>query len=312
MPYPMKPTLVIVSGGDAVSPFTTPDGGCARGLSAGNTDTFLREELIAAGYDVYTAPAMNVPGVVAEPDPASFGAFGDCPITLPAELTIQSTGDIDEAGTCLARFISYLHDKYGVQDLVLVAHSNGGLYSVSATRQLIEQTAPVKVRALVTLGTPWTGTVPLRVLAGEVPESEIAGDPRATALLEGMREEMRTGGEPVLGRQDTYAYLRGDEGWLARQAGVLDGVPTLLIGGSALTREGGAPDVWPFDGLVSAHAATGQLVDENVIPMRETGVYPLVHSIFIADQLGMPWEMGMTWNPDVLARVVAFLARIGS
>ncbi len=50
--------VVIVSGGDAVSPFTTPQQACASGLAAGNTDTALRQHLLDAGYVVYTSPAM--------------------------------------------------------------------------------------------------------------------------------------------------------------------------------------------------------------------------------------------------------------
>lgn len=72
-------TVVIVSGGDAVSPFTTTTQGCGRGLSAGNTDTALREALIEVGMTVFTAPAMNSRTAVQEPDPDDFGAFGDCP-----------------------------------------------------------------------------------------------------------------------------------------------------------------------------------------------------------------------------------------
>ena len=41
---PPGAAVVIVSGGDAVSPFTTPDQACATGLAAGNTDTAIREQ----------------------------------------------------------------------------------------------------------------------------------------------------------------------------------------------------------------------------------------------------------------------------
>ena len=53
--------VVIMSGGGAVSPFTTPTQACSSDdgfLEAGNTDTALRESLLAAGKQVYTAPAM--------------------------------------------------------------------------------------------------------------------------------------------------------------------------------------------------------------------------------------------------------------
>ena len=49
--------VVIVSGGAAVSPFTTPTQACGSGLAAGNTDTALREALLKAGHQVFTSPA---------------------------------------------------------------------------------------------------------------------------------------------------------------------------------------------------------------------------------------------------------------
>jgi hypothetical protein len=71
---PQGAAVVIVSGGDAVSPFTTNDQACATGLAAGNTDTAIREFLIGKGYTVYTSPAMNGRGQVT--DQQGFGAFG--------------------------------------------------------------------------------------------------------------------------------------------------------------------------------------------------------------------------------------------
>ncbi len=70
--------VVIVSGGDATSPFTTPDQACATGLAAGNTDTAIREYLLKQGYNVYTSPAMAGRGQVV--DQTGFGPFGVCPI----------------------------------------------------------------------------------------------------------------------------------------------------------------------------------------------------------------------------------------
>jgi hypothetical protein len=93
--------VVIMSGGGAISPFTTPTQACSdeEGFySAGNTDTALRDYLLAQGKQVYTAPATYPWGTVADPDPTSFGPFKDCPIVLPESITVMSTGDIDAAG----------------------------------------------------------------------------------------------------------------------------------------------------------------------------------------------------------------------
>ncbi len=105
--------VVIMSGGDAVSPFTTPDHACGRGLAAGNTDTALREFLLAHGHQVFTAPAQNGRGVVRDTDPGSLSSFGDQPEVLGEQHTVSSDGDIDLAG-----------------------HSNGGLFARSAIRTM--------------------------------------------------------------------------------------------------------------------------------------------------------------------------------
>ncbi len=300
--------VVIVSGGDAVSPFTTPGEACASGLAAGNTDTALREALLAAGHEVYTAPAMNARGPVQEPDPTSFGAFGDCPPQLPAHMTIVSTGDIDNAGEHLARFIQHLHDAYGITEVDFVGHSNGGLFARAAIRVLTEIGAPVKATSLVTLGTPWMGGNPLRIIAGEVPESECQGQESCLAFVEAMRQTKSLG----LVEQDTYGYLLGDDGWNAAQAGVLDDVPTLLIGGTFLDADGGDPEFWPNDGLVSEYSALAKGVGDEVLPQRSCASFPLLHSIYIAEMLDEEWQVGMTWNTEVLETVAGFLADVGA
>jgi hypothetical protein len=55
-------TVVLVSGGDTQTPFTTPTEACRAGKAAGDTWTALRAALLADGYAVFTAPAMNGPG----------------------------------------------------------------------------------------------------------------------------------------------------------------------------------------------------------------------------------------------------------
>ena len=133
--------VVIVSGGDAVSPFTTGDDACRSGLAAGNTDTALRENLLAAGHTVYTSPAMAGRGPVT--DQGGFGAFGDCPITLPDIMTVDSTASIELAGEHLARFLTYLHDTRGVDVVDVVGHSMGGLYLRAAFRVLQSLGSPI-------------------------------------------------------------------------------------------------------------------------------------------------------------------------
>lgn len=186
---PAKRAVVIVSGGAAVSPFTTPDQACASGLAAGNTDTALREDLLAHGHEVYTSPAMAGRGPVA--DQAGFGAFGDCPVTLPENMTVDSTGSIDLAGEHLARFLTFLHDTRDIEQVDVVAHSMGGLYSRTAYRVLQGLGSPVRVTSLTTIGTPWQGSY-LSDYANDItPMSDCLGDDFCERAMTGMREEAR-------------------------------------------------------------------------------------------------------------------------
>lgn len=182
-PATSERVVVIVSGGDAVSPFTTPTAACATGLPAGNTDTALRTALLESGHIVYTAPAMNARTEVQEPDPTSFGAFGDSPQVLPAFMTIVSNGDIDNAGEHLAHFVDYLHQNHNVAQIDWVTHSNGGLFARAATRILQATSSPVEVTSLTTLGTPWMGANPMRIIYGEVPESECRDEGSTLGIL---------------------------------------------------------------------------------------------------------------------------------
>ena len=74
--------------------------------------------------------------------------------------------------------------------------------------------------------------------------------------------------------------------------------------------DGGDPELWPNDGLVSDYSALATGVGPDVLPLRQTASYPLVHSIFVADMLGLDWQHGMTWNNQVLADVEAFLKSV--
>src|SRR5690606_31650214 len=88
--------VVLVSGGAAVTPFTTPDAAAAVGQPAGNTLTALRAHLLAGGHAVYTAPARLGAGAVRED--TGWEGFQDVPEVLPASMTINAVGGIDEAG----------------------------------------------------------------------------------------------------------------------------------------------------------------------------------------------------------------------
>jgi triacylglycerol lipase len=305
----MSRAVVLMSGGDAVSPFTTPESACASGLAAGNTDTRLREYLLGRGHQVFTAPAQNGRGVVVDPGPSSFGAFGDQPEVLGEQFTVNSDGDIDLAGEHLARFVTLLNERFGVDEVDFVAHSNGGLYSRSAIRTMGLLGMPVRTRSLTTLGTPWMGTFPLRWAYGEIPDSALMGQEFATTFAAEFKARVGEG-DLGLAPENTYHYLVGTGRWNEFQIGVLDDIPVYTVGGTFFQAEGGDPELWPNDGLVTRFSALAQGLPGEVAPRQTTASFPVTHSIFISDLVGQPWETGMTWNPDVLASVGDFLDEV--
>lgn len=297
-PQPAARAVVVVSGGNATSPFTTPERACASGLAAGNTDTALRQDLLDHGYQVFTSPAMAGRGPVVDQD--GFGAFGDCPITLPEIMTVNSTGSIDTAGEHLARFFTYLRDNHGISELDVVGHSMGGLYSRAAIRVLQSLGSPIRIRSLTTIGTPWQGTYLSDYAHGVTPKSACLGDRFCEAAMDDMKAEIDrlVAGS---GREVNQAYLMGPGGWNEYQAGVLDDIPVTLIAGNrfAAPSAPASPSVWPNDGIVAESSALAVDVSERVLPNRRCHTFDDTHSIFVSDAAGLPWETGLTWDPRV-------------
>ncbi|PRC43661.1 hypothetical protein C6A85_000000104195 [Mycobacterium sp. ITM-2017-0098] len=299
-PPPDGRAVVIVSGGDATSPFATPEAACASGLAAGNTDTGLRQYLLDRGYTVFTSPALAGRGPVV--DQGGFGAFGDCPITLPENMTVNSTGSIDTAGEHLARFFTYLHDHYDVTDIDVVGHSMGGLYSRAAFRVLQSLGSPIRIRSLTTLGTPWQGSYLSDYANGITPKSDCLGDRFCETAMDGMHAEVQRlmAGS---GREVNQAFLMGPDGWNEYQAGVLDRIPVVLIGGNRFSAPAGTaanPSVWPNDGIVATWSALATDISDRVLPHRQCFTFEDTHSIYVSNEAGLPWETGLTWDPRVL------------
>lgn len=314
--------VVIVSGGGARTPFTTPTEACsdAEGfLSAGNTATGLRDYLLAQGKQVYTAPVMEKFGPVADPPADSFEPFKDCPITLPETLTIMSAADIGWGGERLARFVRYLHDVYGVTDVDFVGHSNGGLWSRAATWVMKNTEAPVTVRSVTTLGTPHDGSIEGRFGNGEIGKDACAGSGFCLAFNDWW-VQYADAGDKGINREDTTKFLDGPDGWNTAQAGALDTIPVTLLAGTIFEAPGGDPTVWPYDGVVSRYSGWAADVSDEVMPWRTCWSGPLTHSIFLSDaynvwaknaggsgpltpQPPLDWQTALTWNTQALARV---------
>lgn len=293
--------VVIVSGGDATSPFTTRDQACTTGLAAGNTDTAMREYLLKQGYTVYTSPALAGRGQVT--DQTGFGPFGTCPVTLPENMTVNSTASIDTAGEHLARFLTWLHTDKGVNEVDLIGHSMGGLYSRAAIRVLVSTNSPVKIRSLTTVGTPWQGSYLSDYANDALPLSDCLGDKLCEEAMKGMKAEvlrLLSGS----GREVNQAYLmglKGADGWNQFQAGVLDRIPVVLIAGNKFTQPGQPnPAVWPNDGLVAARSALATDVGDPVLPHRRCYTFDDTHSIFVSNAAALDWKTALTWDPRVL------------
>jgi hypothetical protein len=161
---------------------------------------------------------------------------------------------------------------------------------------------PVRPRSLITLGTPWMGSFPLRWAYGEVPDSALMGQEFATKIAQGSKERIAQG-DMGLAQENTYHYMVGTGRWNEYQKGVLDDIPVFTVGGTYFTAEGGDPELWPNDGIVTEFSAHGTGLPASVAPRHQHASFPVTHSIFVSNLLGLPWETGMTWNPEVLASV---------
>ena len=143
--------VVLVSGFDTVTPFTTPDPACSgkegRAWSpAGGVAATLR----ANGYAVFTAPVRQgdgTAGIACAPGTA----------VPPPSTYINSNGDVNANGAALGGLLAFLKTNYGITTVDLVGHSDGGLWSRSAITQQSNYPG-VTIDSLTTLGTPHTGS----------------------------------------------------------------------------------------------------------------------------------------------------------
>lgn len=292
----MAEAVVLVSGGAAVTPFTDPDRAAGSGLAAGNTLTALRAHLLDRGARVFTAPARLGVGEVRED--AGWQGFGDVPLVLPAELTVNAVGTIDDGGSRLAAFLRWLGVEYGITDVDLVAHSMGGLFSRAAIREL--HGAGPAVRRLVTLGTPWDGSLLGDVLSADISIADAHGDPATTQILERSRSYAAENSQGAAD-QVSHRFLKG---WNATQAGVLDTVAVTAVGAGRFRAASEPGLLWPHDGLVGQRSARADEVPPAVLPrVVRHSADDDVHSIFFADAFELPWERALTWDPEVFAIV---------
>lgn len=292
-----KRVAVMVSGVGSISPFTTPTQGCETGLSAGSTDAYVRDYLLAEGIDVYTAPvALGPTQVPASATEEEGGPYGDCPAQLSADLTIDSIGSVFTGGENLAKFVGYLNEEFGVTEVDLIAHSLGGIFTRNAIKNLQDSDSPVTVRSLTTLGSPWEP-----VMLANPPY-----DPPAACDGNEFCEEILAQLIAIESVRQTVEFFQPEsfDAWTAEQAGVLDDIPVTLVAGTYFTKPNGRPDKWPNDGYVQYSAATARSVSDDILPIRACFSEPFTHSAYTSAMLGEAPETGITWN-DQTGLIVA-------
>lgn len=301
--------VVLVSGLATQTPFTTPADACGAGPSAGDSMSAIRDALVSAGYEVFTAPAQPGPGPVVVADAPGPLVSTDCPLQPAADLTIDTTASIDAGGQHLAAFTDYLRDQYGVAEVDFVGYSMGGLWSRAAIGDLREEGVRVHPTSLVSIGTPWTGTYPADFAEGTLPLTACGSDPTCLAVLPDYKSKLADvegpdGAANVIGTTD----LQGHTGWNVAQGDDLAGIPVTLIGGDHFALPGGTPQVWPNDGIVALDSALARGISGFPLDIRGCLVRPDVHTAALAAGAGLPLSAALTWDPVVADTVAEALA----
>ena len=287
--------VVIVSGGAASSPYTTPTQACkGPGYPAGTTDDFMRGYLLDKGKRVFTSPATIGLGKVPEQLDQQ---FSNCPKALPDYMTVNSVGDIGLAGVHLANFITYLNEKYDIKEVDFVSHSMGGLYTQSAIKYLQQIHSPVTIKSLTTLGTPWQGApfangTYVTVLEGTVYKPCDDFDKICHILMQDFATRQTV---PMVELQKTEM-----EALNIFNTGTLSKIPVTLIAGDQFNQPGGSPVIWPNDGVTNLSSALAEEVPDNVINHRQCYIFTGgTHSTWVSSKADLPENLAITWNSTV-------------
>jgi triacylglycerol lipase len=278
--------VVLVSGLDSASPFSTParscDGkeGSSWGLPGGVATALKR-----AGFSVYTAPVRK--GASAPPAACATPAPG------PSDW-LNSTGDVDANGAALGRFLAFLHQRYHVDVVTLVGHSDGGLWSRSAISM---HPAGLTIDGLITLGTPHTGS-PVADVGSELANLSCGRSGAACTIFQKLASGLLSQLGPTAVDELSSPFLKT---WNPRLK--LAGCTVTTIEGTAINPpplRSPQPSLsgyyLPADGLVGRSSAADQpakALDGTMIPaaaiarLVNGGAFPVYHT----PQLGTPSEL---------------------
>ncbi len=299
-PYPEA--VLLVSGFETESPFSTPATDCRGqegsewnppGFPAGSTPEGIAPVLKDAGFKVFTAPVTKSTKPL---PPTCVGPGEPVPVldtTDPDTMVIESNGGTEANGAALARLIGFLQASYGVSDLRIVGHSDGGLWSRSGITQ--DAAYPgLDIRSLTTLGTPHTGSY-LADLAMELKNGKCDFSNRTEQRICEALVVIANLVVDDLGPTATF-QLSNDflATWNPQQS--IGTCPVSVIAGNHVNFRIPFLDYYtPSDGLVGLASAqarwavdvNGHLIPAPPIPdLREAGVYDVVHGASLSRLYG--------------------------
>jgi hypothetical protein len=309
--------VVLVSGFTTSTPFSTSDPSCA-GKEGDTWSTSVAPVLKGAGFTVFTAPeGPNTNGSV--PGTAPTPCLGPGQAAPPAADTINTGGDVDQDGQRLGQFLAFLNQSYGVTDVQLVGHSDGGIWSRAAITQA--GTFPgVTVTTLTTLGSPHEGSFVADLAQGVGGlDCTSTTSPLLKALCQGVQEIDQLIGQELgpTALAELSSTFTGT--WNTTQS--IGACPTTVVGGTYVT----VPYVGsllpqyynPSDGVVgqsSAMATASTALDFQPIPAPnlpgriDGGTFPVVHS----ESLGFITSANLLNQPNISAVVQGAVATGGN
>lgn len=269
------PAVVLVSGFDTTTPFSTSAPNCAgKEGPTWSPSTGVAAALKQAGYAAFTAPVLQ------SDTPAPPPCLGPGQSAPPPTATIHSNGELDANGRALIALFQFLATTYGVTSVQLVGHSDGGLWSRSAITQMdANPSDPLTVQSLTTLGTPHTGSfgadLAVTLDNGRCEQPDRVERLLCDLVLDIIQAEFGSLGPEAI-EQLTYPFLAG---WNPRQA---IGCPVPVIGGTYVNLPvDGYTYYDPDDGIVgiaSALAAGSKSIGGQPIP--PPGFQPLARASF--------------------------------
>ena len=327
--------VVVIQGGGAPHPFSTPWAACDSGRPA------FVQALVDAGLPTFTAPGFSN-------TQSSTGGETGCPAEPPLETQWNTSGYPTQAGKAVLGFLGWLHATYGYRTFDLVGYSYGGVVSRATSAALhqwpaaavfapgfsyaqLAVDAGVTIPSIVTLNSPHLGS----------PTYDIAGDPaKYTAPVarawgaefaeagKGLLVFQTTEGAGAIQVLKTAPHARRDPGgWDARQAGVLDGVALTLVAGDycgttcapgRASDRGATKKGLRTDGTVPVYSQLIQpcprpcptpprsvYIPAGLLPagvVRKT--FPTVHSTYDANRLKLPKALAASANPAAITYIV--------